>query len=513
MAFKFLSGQNNIGGGSDIKTVDSGIIGKLSESGYSFDSVGITAAQVVATSQPAHAMLLPGATVPVYQNDAGAMFIVDENSNVHIVSKKPTFASEIPANTGGGILPPTNVPPIILPPTIGVPGIPTPLPPAGNFLGSGRIYTGFQVGDIIPNQEATITKAMWSNNVGNLITFFTSSAQTATQKRYYYEVYNSSSAAVDCVYAPQYSVAYGHKQGSGSADEGGQVNDTPSRAIYGQYRLLCLNPGVDRFVINGSATDQIYAINVNRARFREKLDEGNMEINLHHLSGSQFGLTHINQAHTGSNVKIGTPGAVLRLIDDSKTNPATITQAGEVYNIVSGSIENGVYNPANLHKYGLMYPRLGIMVLDANLLDMSASFLSVTGSEVAGDNAFKLHTSISGAANYTDASGDILGFAGRSSEKLKSTHFFIRVKNGEYNFSNNPTFTTGSEGDLAEPSFINNPQTYITTVGLFNGRKELLAVAKLSKPLLKNFTKESLIKIKLDYAWLLGFATGLLNYI
>jgi hypothetical protein len=46
---------------------------------------------------------------------------------------------------------------------------------------------------------------------------------------------------------------------------------------------------------------------------------------------------------------------------------------------------------------------------------------------------------------------------------------------------------------------INNPQTYITTVGLYNDNNDLLGVAKLSKPLLKDFTKEALVRIKLDY--------------
>jgi hypothetical protein len=46
---------------------------------------------------------------------------------------------------------------------------------------------------------------------------------------------------------------------------------------------------------------------------------------------------------------------------------------------------------------------------------------------------------------------------------------------------------------------INNPQTFITTVGLYNDQNELLAVAKLSRPLVKDFTKEALIKVKLDY--------------
>ena len=46
---------------------------------------------------------------------------------------------------------------------------------------------------------------------------------------------------------------------------------------------------------------------------------------------------------------------------------------------------------------------------------------------------------------------------------------------------------------------IQDPQTFITTVGLYNGRRELLATAKLSQPLLKNYTREALIKVKLDF--------------
>ena len=47
--------------------------------------------------------------------------------------------------------------------------------------------------------------------------------------------------------------------------------------------------------------------------------------------------------------------------------------------------------------------------------------------------------------------------------------------------------------------FINNPQTYITTVGLYNDANELLVVAKLSRPLQKDFTSEALIRVKLDF--------------
>ena len=87
----------------------------------------------------------------------------------------------------------------------------------------------------------------------------------------------------------------------------------------------------------------------------------------------------------------------------------------------------------------------------------------------------------------------------RNIETITSTHYFVRVKNGEYNFSNNPTFVTGSVGEFAQATFIGDPKTYLTTIGMYNDRQELLAVAKLSQPVQKSFSVETLIKVKLDF--------------
>ena len=83
----------------------------------------------------------------------------------------------------------------------------------------------------------------------------------------------------------------------------------------------------------------------------------------------------------------------------------------------------------------------------------------------------------------------------------------MRVKNQEYNYSNNPTFVISSNdtannsqdiGKLRFSDFYTNPKVYITSVGLYNESNDLVAVAKLSQPLLKDFTNECLIKIKID---------------
>ena len=91
------------------------------------------------------------------------------------------------------------------------------------------------------------------------------------------------------------------------------------------------------------------------------------------------------------------------------------------------------------------------------------------------------------------------GFQARNEEEIKSTFYFVRAKNAEYNFSNNPTFISGSEGKLNQATFIGDPKVYITNIGLFNNDNELLAIAKLSKPLLKSFSNEILVKVKLDF--------------
>jgi hypothetical protein len=86
-----------------------------------------------------------------------------------------------------------------------------------------------------------------------------------------------------------------------------------------------------------------------------------------------------------------------------------------------------------------------------------------------------------------------------SQETITSDFVFVRPRSSEFNYSENPSFISGSTGEVLYSSFINNPQTYITTIGLYNDTNELLAVAKLSRPLNKNFTKEALVRVKLDF--------------
>ena len=354
---------------------------------------------------------------------------------------------------------------------------------------NGRVYTKFDsVNDIVSNQTEVVTGGLWSDNVASLTTYFTSSTATTSQRRYYIDVYQDNPANEGA--AVQYSLAFGHALGSGS-DSQGQLNDSPSKAVYSQYRQLLLNPTDTRFTTAGSgSTDYIYVVNFKRNRLKERLDAGNFELPL----------VKISSRATNATGSVATGSGVITLIDDSSIASATNVGAGKVYNIVSGSIGSGVFNPSAPVYYGLVYPDYGTLILDGKMMDQQLGFATVTGSSVEGNNHFVLHHSISGSAFFTNpATSDPYGFQARSSEKVTSTHYFVRIKNAEYNFSNNPSYVTGSVGQLAQTSFVGDPKTYITTVGLYNDRQELLAVAKLSQPLLKSFQREALIRVKLDF--------------
>ena len=88
---------------------------------------------------------------------------------------------------------------------------------------------------------------------------------------------------------------------------------------------------------------------------------------------------------------------------------------------------------------------------------------------------------------------------------VPSRQYFIRVKNQEFNYSNNPSFVKTNDVDATDndegkgfSEFYNDPKVYITTVGLYNDENELVAVAKLSQPFQKSFDNEALIKVKLN---------------
>ena len=350
--------------------------------------------------------------------------------------------------------------------------------------------------DVVTNVRDTVSSGMWANGSGTITAFYTSSTQSSSNAAYYLDVYSANPQS-DSTARPQFSVTYGHFNGSGSAGALGIDGTRASATIYRQLANTLLGPTEEQFSFEASdgahtKPKYIYAISVARQQLREKMDPGNWEL---HVSGSGSG-----------SADEGHESGLLKFIDDSgATTSPEVNQGGRVFNIVSGSIASGTAvtkteaasQPGG--GYGLFYPDLGILVFNGPVLNASASlgtglYASITGStnttsNTDGNNNIKFSAAIHSGSK----------FQARREEVITSQHYFCRVPNREYNFSSNPTFSSGSDGAFTVPTFIKNPKTYITQVGLFNNSNELLAVAKLSKPLLKSYSREAIIKVKLDF--------------
>ena len=362
---------------------------------------------------------------------------------------------------------------------------------------SSGIYKRFNEFDQVTGKVEVVTTGLWTGDTGSLSEHHTGSQAQSSSGDYYYNIFNTASGG-----EVQYAVAYGHISGSGSVAL--STNDNakfPTKATYMQYRSLLLGQEDSHFTFASSSgagfnTEDFFVINVARARYKEQLDAGNWSLK---LSGSRGDIT---------------------LIDDSgKKFSDTVGKSGRVFDVVSGSLNLGSSAEATIAKkytsgsgdnfsvgqgYGLFYPDQGIILLNPGALEAEIEYsahtgsnalnYSTTGSLFNGVDADKKahHWLYAAIASGSD-------FEARRTENVSTSHYFVRAQNREFNFSNNPTFVSGSDNAFAVSSFKRDPRVYITTIGLYNNANEMLAVAKTSQPIAKSFDKEVLVKVKLDF--------------
>jgi len=391
------------------------------------------------------------------------------------------------------------------------------------------IFNTLEDTDILAADKTIVTTGLWSSDDGDLDKdeVYLSSTQLGLSGDYYFDVFNldPNEGEPDADLAEvQFAITYGHINGGGAPTlQDDTIAKLPTQVIYSQYKNLLLQPGDDKFIFDEVPTDHIYVINLQRARVREQLDPGNWQLP---LSGSS---NHISTFIDNSTVTIG--------------SMARNSQAGRIFEIVSGTIQNGPYTGSNAPTgLGYVYPDLGIIVLNPDKICNVVGFYttgsiaapglptgsSATGSiynnvnitnfndtdlppfapytssaawpENAGDSSYN-HAGLFASLKLAlyDADEINQGFLARSAETITSTHYFIRLRNREFNYSNNPTFTNQKDGTIIQPDFRETPTVYVTSIGLYNQANELLAVAKLSKPVRKSFAEELLLRVRLDF--------------
>ena len=335
--------------------------------------------------------------------------------------------------------------------------------------------------DFVVSSDA-ISSTLFSEGAPTLTTFFTSSTQEAgSSGNYYLNVYQTSSALSNA--SVQFAIAYGNSDGSGSIVYNSLVDGyTPTATIFGQWQDLVIGDENTNFAFGTITSSQFYALSMERARYKESLFLGSLALT---LSGSSGSIVLTDDSNYVSSVQFCEAGRIFQLITGSQGV------------ISAGALNNNGYS-ANSGSYGWFLPDIGSIILNPlALADFAVS--GGIGLQYSGSASASAAPIVSPNTSLFQAMSGSGNFKLNSQETITSDFIFVRPRSAEFNYSENPSFISGSTGEVLYSGFINNPQTYITTVGLYNDTNELLAVAKLSRPLLKDFTKEALIRIKLDF--------------
>lgn len=369
--------------------------------------------------------------------------------------------------------------------------------------------------DFVPINEADKlmdtrikTYGYFSGDAGSFTgTGFITASLSAGNKEYYYTLQNAS--AVD-----QLSVAYGHIEGSGSSDTDTSTgNPGQSEAIYKSIanRVLDVDEAkvgfcftASQYATSANRKKDIYVIAAHRSRMRDELDRRFWTIQ---LSGSSVSGT----------------ASIKSFTDNSQYSAGEPTQAGNRYNIISGS--QGNKNAGDSTVYGHFYPAAGLIIFDASQLSASSVGGTHNAKLSGGNDVWGVAINggdEGGGSGLAHARGwglaPNLGTAGtennalrlasamyrgtqtlRAKERFMQQNFLCRAGASVMNYTDNPSYTTGSNADWTVESFQSDPTTYISRVGLYDSQQVLVAVGTLSKPLLKNEYTELIFKLRLTY--------------
>lgn len=360
-----------------------------------------------------------------------------------------------------------------------------------------RVASGYWPDGLTAHSQSNFVDDFWSLTGSVGTPSYGTSVYDVRRTMYYLNVYPDSTYFQNN--DPYFAITYGNiagNLGSGSFSlESGSIQASPTKAIYTQYKNMLLGTSdLDGMFTmqSGSTTvnaEDIWVISFSAFKMKDKIDEGLIELSFSGSSGS------------------------FSFIDNSPY----LSQTQNVYQLIEGSLSNLPDTPT-YEGIGLFYPSNGIIILNAALLAAKLGITSDVGvnagsSGPASDGSWIYNSGLESTSSFTYNHKTLIEsmkLAGatmnvRRSEYVPSRHYFIRIKNRDFNYSNNPTYvydgTDGihAKGTIRNTDFVNDPKTYITTVGLYNDSNELVAVAKMSRPAIKSFDSELLIKVRLDF--------------
>jgi len=219
----------------------------------------------------------------------------------------------------------------------------------------------------------------------------------------------------------------------------------------------------------------------------------------------------------GTNLNKTTLSGSTIYTDINSADQRFVTYGGQYGTIVDSSDTS--------RQVGLMFYDAGVAMFDLAKITSGSQLMSGTidamsptgqqvlgavGTQTAGVSKFIPDFIMSGSIdNIVDhicatrfQSGSLTAITFQNITNINSTLIYCRTPADEFNYSSNPTFVDqnkrivvideGQEG-------VQDTFTYITTVGLYDSNNNLLAVAKLSRPVEKSPERDLTFRVRLDF--------------
>ena len=305
-----------------------------------------------------------------------------------------------------------------------------------------------------------------------------------------------------------FDITLGYDEQSGYSGSANRVMQKKKINMYNQFAQLLLgytgstSDGIRKFesdlVLDGAgAMKEVFFVNFSRLLTKDQIKKGSFSITL-------------GTASWDSPFKSAADGVAARTLSDASASvdgAGVGTCDGGEFGVLYDSGGNSAHKAGGV-AHGVVFYQAGIAVISASAFTSASkgqyAARADIGRQFASHTTYGLQTVVNSfTGSEISSSCDALrhrikNISFNNTTEINSKIYFCRVPHNQFNYSSNPTYTSGSKivvKNVAE----DHPVSYITTVGLYNDSGELLAVAKLSEPIRKDPTNDMTIRVRLDY--------------
>lgn len=311
------------------------------------------------------------------------------------------------------------------------------------------------------NEVVSVSSSIYANDLN--VKFFTNIASASAGNDlggYWESIYDSSPTS--SLSTALFDIAYGyHVSSSFNLPATATSSQNEKIKIYRNMASILLGNPDAQFVVNNAVQTECFFLLIKRNIQKDEIKKGSTSM-------------IINQTST----------------------QVTASDAGAVTNFFQtvGGDYAPLSDPNSTTQYGQIWYNAGVIVLPDSTAWPTLTTWSGSKTLVECQFSSTIGQLTDGLRKHIDS----INFHNQTN--LYSTIYFCRATNSEFNYSSNPTFVDDNKRiRVTSGSNILQTRTYITTIGMYDANDNLLAVAKVNKPITKSPDTEAIFRVRLDY--------------